>query len=387
MTPPPRAAWEAAERLGAVVQRLPDAGPGEPLAVKELIAVQGVRRTASSGTDDPRAEPERSDAAAVALLRAAGWAPVAVTCTHEHAWGITSRRADGGGVANPHDPTRVPGGSSGGSAVTVAVGAVGLALGTDTAGSVRIPAAWCGVVGLKPTFGAVPTDGVQPLAPSLDVVGLLAADVATCTRGAAALGLPVVHVDRVRVATGTVAGAPPVRHDLAERYDDAVRRLGSVAELALPDAYALFREVQPREALRVHAEELGTWPARREAYGADVRQRLEAAAQLAPLDVTAQRRRLRDAWLTAMAGVDVVALPMAACGPSTVERPNSGEGAEGSAPLRELVLPFTAPASLLGLPALTVPVGVDRDGLPVGLQLVGHPGGEGALLASAAALA
>lgn len=382
----PTDAWQTAERLGAVVHRIPDPGPGEPLAVKELIAVRGVRRTASSGTDDPDAPPERRDAGAVALLRAGGWAPVAATRTHEHAWGITTRSPDGTGTANPHDPRRVTGGSSGGSAVAVAVGAVALALGSDTAGSVRIPAAWCGAVGLKPTFGAVPVDGVQPLAPSLDVVGLLSADLGTCARGAAALGLPVEHAGTVRVGAGTLVGAPAVREDLAEVLERAVRRLEPQAEVALPDAYPLFREVQPREALRVHVELLRTWPSRRDAYGDDVRKRLELAEQLPPLDVRDVRARLRDAYLSAMADVDVVALPVAACGPSTVGRPDVGEGADGTAPLRELVLPFTTPASLLGLPALSVPVGVDRDGLPVGLQLVGHPGGEAALLAAARAL-
>lgn len=383
------AAWERAASLGAVVTYLDGAGAARPFAVKELIAVAGVPTTASSHADDAT-PPAAYDAVCVALLRAAGWAPVATTRTHEHAWGITTRHPDGSGAANPHDPRRITGGSSGGSAVAVAVGAVDLALGTDTAGSVRIPAAFCGVLGLKVTWGAVPTTGCRPLAPSLDTVGVLARDVATAADALRAWQVPVEHDGPLRVGVVQVEGAPRLLPQGARALDRAAGRLGATASVGWPDAVSTaesFYDLQAAEALAVHRDVLGTWPARADRYGADVAARLRAAQERVP-DPRAQERRaaLRAETLAAFDGLDVLVLPVSACAPGWVTDPDTAVGVDGPAPLRDLVLPFTLPASLHGLPAASVPVGVDEDGLPLAVQLVARPGGEGALLAAAAVL-
>jgi aspartyl-tRNA(Asn)/glutamyl-tRNA(Gln) amidotransferase subunit A len=372
--------WQRAEQLGAVVRRWEPRGEGRPLAVKELMAVTGVPTTANSPLDDDR--PAAEDSTPVRLLRAAGWEPLATTRTHEHAWGITTRRSDGTGACNPVNPTRVPGGSSGGSAIAVAVGAVELATGTDTAGSARIPAAWCGVLGLKVTHGAVPLDGCRELAPSLDTAGLLAQDLKTLRDGLQAWGL--MHpVDLPRMAGAVLPGAPDVRHDIAALLQGAHRRLGAVDEVVLPavdEFMSVFQAVQLSEALEVHR---ATWPSQRDRYGPGVAARLSLAEQLTlPEDLAERRAALYDEMLRVFDNVDVLVLPIAACGPSTIDDPDHVDGR----PLRDLVLPFTVPASLCGLPAISVPFGLDQDGLPVGVQLVARPGGESALLAAAAGL-
>jgi aspartyl-tRNA(Asn)/glutamyl-tRNA(Gln) amidotransferase subunit A len=368
--------WEHAEQLGAVVRRWDATSGGRPLAVKELMAVAGVPTTASSRLDDDR--PAAEDSTPVGLLRAAGWEPVATTRTHEHAWGITSRTPDGEGVRNPVDPSRIAGGSSGGSAVAVAVGAVDLATGTDTAGSVRIPAAWCGVLGLKVTHGAVPLDGCRALAPSLDAAGLLARDLEVLREGLDAWGVRTAGPSP-RIGRAVLPRAPELPDDLAELIDAACGG-EPAADVVLPDAQELlqvFSWVQLSEALYVHR---ATWPARRHEYGADVAARLTLAESThPPADLHERRHRLRDAVLGCFDDVDVLVLPMTACGPSTLDDPDHVDGV----PLRDLVLPFTTPASLCGLPAMSVPCGTDRDGLPVGLQLVARPNEEAALLAAA----
>jgi aspartyl-tRNA(Asn)/glutamyl-tRNA(Gln) amidotransferase subunit A len=167
-------AAEAAWRRG-------EAGPlcGLPLAVKDLFDTAGVETACGSALLAGRV-PAR-DATAVARCRIAGAVVVGKTRTHEFAWGLTMRGADGVPVTrNPHDPERLPGGSSGGSAVAVATGMAPLALGTDTGGSIRLPAAWCRITGHKPTYGRVPTDGVWPLAPSFDHAGPMAATPGDC---------------------------------------------------------------------------------------------------------------------------------------------------------------------------------------------------------------
>ncbi len=169
-------ALAAAARADAELADGVDHGPlhGVPVAVKDLIDVAGMPTTCGSASSfgTPRAA---EDAEVVTRLRTAGAVIVGKTTLHEFAYGATGDRSAHGPSRNPHDPARISGGSSGGSAVAVAAGMVPLALGTDTAGSVRVPAALCGVVGVKPAFDAIPTGGIYPLAPTLDHVGLFAA--------------------------------------------------------------------------------------------------------------------------------------------------------------------------------------------------------------------
>src|SRR5580693_2975784 len=168
------------------IVRLDDIGPGRPgvrLAVKDCIDVEGLPTTVGCPVIAERARPASQDAAVVAAARRSGAQIVGKTNLSELCWSAAGTNAWSGMPVNPLDPRRLPGGSSSGSAVAVAVGEADVALGTDTGGSVRIPAACCGVVGLKTTWGRVPVDGVYPLAPSIDTLGPLGADVAAVELG------------------------------------------------------------------------------------------------------------------------------------------------------------------------------------------------------------
>src|SRR6202521_4300166 len=178
---------EERAHLHAFISTSAEEGAGTVVAVKDLVDVAGMVTTAG-GVILPN-EPAERDAPVVAAIRARGCVIVGKTNLHEFAFGVTSVNPHYGAVLNPHDPSRVAGGSSGGSAVAVAAGMCDWAIGTDTGGSIRVPAALCGGVGIKPTLGALSTKGVLPLARSLDTVGPIAADVATAALGLEMMGL------------------------------------------------------------------------------------------------------------------------------------------------------------------------------------------------------
>ncbi|OJU83711.1 MAG: hypothetical protein BGO11_10385, partial [Solirubrobacterales bacterium 70-9] len=300
-------------------RRAPDASmplAGIPFVAKDLLDVGGSPTRCGSLTRDD-AEPAPGDAIAVARLRRAGAILIGKSRTHEFGWGITTVAADGTGTANPADPTRIAGGSSGGSAAAVAAGEVPLALGTDTAGSVRIPADFCGVVGLRPSPGRIPRCGAFPLAPSLDQVGPL-----TRTPEDAEIVLDVL-APRCRpgpardVVFGVSADLAPPDTDpgrlaTLERVVAAMRAVGAeVHEVALPEADQAFGTMGTiilAEGLAGHRR-LGLWPERASAYGADVRSRLELAegVGLDEFNEAARRREdLRDRLASIFAEVDVL---------------------------------------------------------------------------------
>jgi aspartyl-tRNA(Asn)/glutamyl-tRNA(Gln) amidotransferase subunit A len=385
-----------------------DRGPlhGIPVVVKELIDISGHRRTAGTHVrPDGWDVPVAADAVVVAALRAAGAVIVARARTHEFAWGITTRHPDGGGVANPLDPTRIAGGSSGGVAALVAAGCAPIGIGTDTGGSVRIPASFCGLVGWKPAVGRLSTRGVVPLAPTFDHVGVLTRD-----EGDAVL------VDRVLggglAPTGPVADQPDPR--VVELEDPSLPEVASAIRGALDRARARIRVatsllagpgpdrvppvgdlvdqygvLQRAEALAVHRDLLGTWPAQADRYGRDVAGRMREAEGLDPASVVEARlarREAQAAWHGAFAAVeaDAVVLPAQACGPALVDDPDTAVVDGRSRPLRDAVMPFTVPANVTGWPALVVPVGPGVDGLPASIQMIARPGREHLLPALAA---
>jgi Asp-tRNA(Asn)/Glu-tRNA(Gln) amidotransferase A subunit family amidase len=370
------AAQRARDELGRGVDR----GPlhGVPVAVKDILDTAGLRTTMGSRHFAGHV-PDR-DAAVVTRLRAAGAVIVGKTTTQEFAYGPTGDVAANGPCANPRDPSLMAGGSSAGSAAAVGAGLVPLAVGTDTGGSVRIPAALCGVAGLRPSIDGVPTAGAFPLSWSLDTVGPIAATVADLALGWQVLaGAPEPPDPPATVRVGVPVGPWFDRVDdgVAEAVAAATSRLGTPVPVPVPDAdelHHLYRTVQSAEAVSIHRERLDTAP---ELFEPETLSRLRLAEQVPAWEYARGLRRLhevRAAAVRRLAGVDVLALP-------TVPIPAPPLGARdavgGWDSVRDALLGFTALWGVLGLPAVSVPPGV---------QLVGLPGADAELLAVAARL-
>lgn len=385
-----RDAWEP--WLRAVVRWLdpPVAGARSgPLAgvvtgVKDLIAVAGVpRRCGAPELTDPGPQP--AHATAVGRLLAAGAVVAATLELHQLAYGVVCPQ-----TRNPRAPDRIAGGSSGGSAAALAAGLVEASIGTDTGGSVRIPAACCGVVGLKTTRGLVPLTGVQALAPSLDTVGPMARSVA-----AVAALLDVLAGYDPADPYSRPAPPPPPRprparigipvEVLEARMDEDVRAVWesvlddlaagglTVTRVAIPALRGAHRAnglVLAAEAAWVHAEAFAAapqhfWPsvASRLAHGRDLRATALAAAHH-------DRARLRADLRRVFATVDVLVVPTLPCRTPPAGRDPLVVGGEEE-PVVTALTRFTNPYNLAGVPAGTVPAGTDADGAPVGVQVVG----------------
>lgn len=387
-------AHRADEELGAGVDR----GPlhGIPVAVKDIVDVAGWPTRCGSPTypDAPVAD----DATVVRRLRDAGAIIVGKTTAHELACGVYSPPA-----RNPWNVDRLPGGSSGGSGAAVAAGVVAMALGSDTGGSIRIPAAVCGVAGMKPTFGRVPRVGVEPLSWSLDHLGPLAATVEDCAltlavlagrdpADPASLDEPVPDytarlgrgVDGVRI--GVLRGEPvePMQPDVAEAFGEAVALLGELGgvlvDVTIPElghtVAAEFAIIAPeaghhhRRRLRDQAEAID--PGIRALLVAGLL--LPAARYLRGLQA---RAVIADALRRSFVehALDVIVTPTLPATAAGLEQEEL-EYADRIEPVTISYVRTTAPYNLAGLPALSVPCGFDGGGLPVGLQVVGRPLGE-----------
>ena len=384
------ATCERTERLGrplhAVVRVIPAPArqPGGPLhglavAVKDLIDVAGVTR-GNGNPADMAAPPARSDAPVVAALRAAGADVYATTALLEYAAG--NQHPDLPMTLNPYDLTRMSGGSSGGSAALVGAGACDVALGTDTGGSIRIPAHWCGVVGFKPTFGALSARGVTPLAPSLDHVGLLARDVATTTRVFAALtGAGPVSAPAV-VRIGILADqldAAEVDPEVAAAIREAAAGLSAgfdVTELpwaAFWDVGQAYDDILLAEAWRVHREAVERDPSH---FGPGTLKLLLSGSKVSRDNYLAALRRRDELAPLASAAYDqaeILLSPAAGMvAPAAEARIRPGGGL------------FTRSYNITGAPAIVLPCGWSSDGLPIGLQLSARRGADLLLLAAAA---
>jgi aspartyl-tRNA(Asn)/glutamyl-tRNA(Gln) amidotransferase subunit A len=348
---------------------------GVPVAVKDCFDTRGL--TTTYGSPIFAAHVPAADAACVARLRAAGAVLVGKTSMYEFAWGITSDNLLPGPTANPWDRRRTAGGSSSGSAVALALDLVPLAVGSDTAGSIRLPAAWCGIVGHRPTHGRVDAGGAFPLAPSLDTGGPLARTPADArllldVLSGGELRAPEQQPSRLRVGYWPGPADVPVSRDVADATAGALDVFGelaeSVVEVVLPAERLLeaFQRIQLGEALDVHRGRR-LFPEQRERYSPELVERLERAGRLTRDDAGAAARRraeLRAAFTLVFERVDVVVAPAA---PTAAPLAEDARGQE----LRDRVLPYTVPASLAGVPACAVRAGFDRDGLPIGLQILG----------------
>lgn len=370
---------------------------GLPIAVKDLFETAHLRTT--GGSRFFKDYLPAKDATVIKALRGAGATIVGKTNTHEIALGVTTQNPHFGSCRNPWDETRIPGGSSGGSAVAVSTGMAPAALGTDTGGSIRIPASLCGVVGLKPTYGRVSTRGVIPLSWNLDHVG----PIATTVEDAALLLQLIAGYDvddpcsvdkptddyaadlgkgvkdwRIALAIGEYVNA--TAPEISEAVNGAARILEGAGAIVEPVDVTFLREaalangiMTQADAAAFHKDRLAEHP---EWFGEDVRARLEAGRNTTSTEYSLARhaqlemKRRLDVLFEVY---EVLLLPTTSVTAPRIE----GERAVEEA--RRLTR-FTAPFNLTGVPALTVPCGLSSEGLPMGLQIVTRPWHEARLL-------
>jgi aspartyl-tRNA(Asn)/glutamyl-tRNA(Gln) amidotransferase subunit A len=347
--------------LNAFISVSSEEGSGTVVAVKDLVDVAGMVTTAG-GIILPR-EPAVEDAPVIRRLRQAGCVMVGKTNLHEFAYGITSVNPHYGAVRNPHDVTRVAGGSSGGSAVAVAAGMCDWAVGSDTGGSIRIPASFCGVVGFKPALGSIDTTGVIPLSPSLDTLGPLASDVMGAARAYTMMSREEMPQEPARKpALAIPAGW------VSDLDDDTARAWRLVSE-GLPEVEFIEREplyVHSLTVLQVEASAYHRrWAAESpEKYGADVLGHIRRGLEILAVDYAAALgaiRELRVRAMNAMEGIDALVLPV-----SAIVAPPISAGTE----VREPISRYTRPFNATGQPVVSLPAPVR--GLPVGIQVVGR---------------
>jgi aspartyl-tRNA(Asn)/glutamyl-tRNA(Gln) amidotransferase subunit A len=370
---------------------------GIPLAVKDLYDTKGIRTTAGSRFFADNIPQE--DAFVVQKVKRAGAQIVGKTNTHEIALGVTNNNPHYGACKNPWDITRTPGGSSGGSAVAVATGMAMAALGTDTGGSIRIPAALCGVVGLKPTYGRVSLRGILPLSWNLDHAGPITRNVED-----AALMLQVMggydELDPSSVKTLPGDYSSHLKDTMKDRkiafaIGDYIEEADQEVLDAIRDAAQVLVEqgviitevnidflkegtlanavMTQADGAAFHRERLKEHP---DWFGADVRQRLETGAALTASEYALARHtqaEVKRRCELLLNLYDVLILPTTPIPAPILEGENAVERA------RQLTR-FTAPFNLTGLPALTVPCGFTKGGLPIGLQIVSRAWNEAGVL-------
>jgi aspartyl-tRNA(Asn)/glutamyl-tRNA(Gln) amidotransferase subunit A len=375
---------------------------GIPIALKDLIDTTGTRTTAGSALFQDRVP--REDAEVVRRLRQAGAVILGKNNLHEFAYGGSSLVSFFGDVHNPRNTAHIAGGSSGGSAAAVAAGLCYAAIGTDTAGSIREPAALCGCVGIKPTYGRVSARGVIPLAWSLDHVGPLAAsvgDAAAVLQAIAGYDALDTHSADVPVADYISVlreGAKALRVGIprAHFYDDLDHEVGAAVEAALAVIGTLVAEVhevrleiptdravQAAESYAYHAENIARTP---ELYQAETLRRIRSGADISATEYIQRRRELDRERRRAhdfFAAADLLVTPA-----TPIPAPAIADLKKDPAALRPaelILLRNTRPFNVWGLPAISVPCGFTKSGLPIGLQIAGSHWREDLVLRLASA--
>jgi aspartyl-tRNA(Asn)/glutamyl-tRNA(Gln) amidotransferase subunit A len=372
-----------------------DRGPlhGIPISLKDNIYTKGIRTTA--GSKILKDFTPQHDAAVWSKLREAGAILLGKTNLHEFAYGVTTNNPHYGPTRNPWDLTRIPGGSSGGSAAAVAAGLCYGSIGTDTGGSIRIPASLCGIVGLKPGLGRVSVEGVVPLSQHLDFVGPLARTVAD-----AALLLDPIFLRGKKEPSLSSPRKPPARsfrklklgllnefflevisEDVYIAFHEAVRDFQKQGPAIKEVSISLLSETEEAgnriawaEATHYH-QQAGWFPAHAAEYGEDVRTRLEMGTKVsatAYLEALEFRDKFIQQFHRSMAdsGVDALVVPTTPIAAPLIGEESTPIGKENH-PTRALLLRLNRPANLAGIPAISIPCGFTSAGLPVGLQLIG----------------
>jgi len=381
-------ALERADQLDAMLARGEDLGPlhGIPIAHKDCILTKGVLTTGGSKIFSDYV-PDH-DAEVVQRLHAAGAVTIGKTGLHEFTAGISNINPHYGPVHNPHNLTRVSGGSSGGSGAAVAAGLVAAATGTDTGGSIRIPASFCGCVGLKPTYDRVSREGVMALGPTQDHVGPLTRTVAD-----AALLFGVMAGVAQCSVEGSVEG---LRIGVPENYfwdnlapdvrfwaRGAVQVIGALRakprEVLVPDVAPLM-QIARVTLLCELASTIGQHSSRKRDYGEDVWALIEQGKAFSAVDylnAQATRHALAQAFAQLWTGLDLLMMPTTPITAFPIDTKDD---------LRPETTRLTRPFNLLGWPALSLPCGVSSEGMPIGVQLVAAPGREDILFRAGAAI-
>jgi aspartyl-tRNA(Asn)/glutamyl-tRNA(Gln) amidotransferase subunit A len=375
---------------------------GIPIALKDLFYTKGIRTTA--GSKILRKFIPGQNARAVDRLFRAGAVLLGKTNLHEFAYGVTGVNPHFGAVRNPWDPDRIAGGSSGGSAAAVSAGLCLAALGTDTGGSIRIPASACGIVGLKPTRGLVSLDGVIPLAFSLDHAGpmcrsvrdaaLMLNGLADTARGLAAAdyrrdlregirGLRI-GVPKKYFYEGLQAGIRAEVFEALKVFERLGAKIREVKLRGIEDTARLVAEITVGEALAFHWNRIRRRP---QDYGDDLRERMENSLNqptVVYLHAQEKRRKIAEIFAEVLEKTDVLAAPTLPVAPPLLAEKELRIGRKKQ-PVRAILLRFTRPGNLTGLPAISVPCGFSPEGMPVGLQLIGRSFDELTLLRVACA--
>jgi aspartyl-tRNA(Asn)/glutamyl-tRNA(Gln) amidotransferase subunit A len=356
---------------GIFLARPETPGEGTTLAVKDLFDTAGLTTTYGSALFADHVPSETAEA--VRLLEAAGYANVGKANLHEFAYGVTSENPHFGTVPNPLRMGRIAGGSSGGSAAALAAGLADAALGTDSGGSIRLPAACCGIVGFKPTYDLVSLEGCFPLAPGWDHVGPMARTVGACIDMlevlAPGFGRADVDLGDLTVGVAWVEECDPL---VRARIEEATAGFPNRREIDFPIPHGVFPGFMA-EVADVHRELFGE---NRDLYGEDVAQKIAdclAVTDAQRAEAAAHREAYREAADQAFGGLDLLLVP-------TLPFVAPEVGATWNEPVRSRMTRFTRAFNDLGWPALALPCGPAEEGLPASLQLVGRAGADALVL-------